>query len=51
MCWVHCAVHGDHTARLQARQQSMLAGGDLVDVGVTDDAEADQIASGGEFGR
>ena len=48
---VHGAVHRDDAARLEPRQQPVLAAGDLVDVGVADDAQADQIAGRGEFGR
>jgi hypothetical protein len=43
-------VHGDRTARFNARQQSALASGDFVDVRVADDAEADKVAGRGQFG-
>ena len=33
------------------REQPALAAGDFLDVGVADDAQADQIAGRGEFGR
>ena len=48
---VYGAVHGDHAAGLEPGQHSVVAAGDLLDVGVTDHAQADEIAGGGEFGR
>ena len=48
---VHGAVHRDNAARLHRRQQPVLAVGEFLDVGVTDDAQADQIAGRGEFGQ
>jgi len=36
---------------LHRRQQPVLAVGEFLDVGVTDDAQADQIAGRGEFGQ
>ena len=41
---MHGAVDGDHAARLESGQHPVRAAGDLLDIGVTDHAEADQIA-------
>src|SRR6202012_1607781 len=45
------AVHGDYAAGPEPGQYSVVAAGDLLDVGVTHHAQADEIAGGGEFGR
>ena len=49
--WVHGAVHGDHTTRLEPGQHSVLTRGDVFDIGVADDAQADEIAGGRELRR
>jgi hypothetical protein len=38
---MHCAVDRHDTARIEARHDTYRAGGDLVDVPVTHDANAD----------
>ena len=48
---MHRAVHAITPPGFIDGQQPVLAAGDLVDVGVADDAQADQIAGRGELGR
>ena len=44
-------MDSDHAARLEPGKHAVLAAGYLLDVGVTDHAEADEIATGREFRR
>lgn len=44
------AVHRDHAAGAEPRQHAALAGEDLLDVGVTDHADAHQVTGRGQLG-
>jgi hypothetical protein len=48
---VYGAVHRDHATCLQSGEHPMLTVDDLFDVGVTDHAQAHQIALSGQCGR
>jgi hypothetical protein len=48
---MHRAVYRDDAARRHRRQRPVLAAGQFLDVGIADDAEADQIACRAQIGR